>query len=1079
MRVTVIRKYAGCALLVALFAALAAAAALCPPRLSARGDAAFADETTYRTEYGVGYTLTVYPETAEIDGTTVPAGAVVQYENADVIAQMPAGGSAMKVRLDEPGMYQLIYTAEYEGRIYPRVHSFEVKDMPFIQHSVRSRYVPGEPVDFAAYAMYGGERAEAAFSVSGAGGPVAADGDALRLPAGDYTVTFTGSVAGRDVSETHAFRVARESYADLLYASAGEATFRADADAPAILRPDNGVEVLFRTPGSAVRYANPIDVGAFDTGTNLIRFGLLTGDGYASLSEIFVRLIDVCDETNVVEYRIYNADWAGNLTSSYCSLNYDGRTIGRFNEAGASLGEVRPDWQAQLASTFFDASANNATEGQGNWVELQTDYKERAFYVTSYMSSVQDPWQLLDCDDPSQVGQGKEWEGFTTGEVWLEIAADGMGRSGIIINEVAGQKLSGAHFSDDTPPVIRLSGTDVLPDGVQGKPYPLPEVLSVTDSIDGELPADAVSVTIEYNDGGTWTTLGPLQTDFVPERAGAYRIVYSATDTAGNEGELVATFTVIPDGDIVVRCDLRPGKVGSEYILPDVTAEGMATVVSKTVTYTYAGEELSLKPGDALFLDKAGELRVTYDIRDYAGNRVADSVAADVAADPLPVIDIKGFPSYAYTGHDLVLPDFTAVDYNYGESDPDRYPVRTIRVNGTPVDLEKRVYTVNEPAGSVLHVQYAAGRATVSKTLPVVQLTYLSDYFVTDSAAEVVALNNESYTGFRFTEDTSVALRNAVALTASDGLTMDFRLVGARSAVLDIVMTDYYDADKSVTITIDAAHSSLAFCGNTYALDATGNIYLVYQNFGKRLSGYGTISRYDDGSAFDGFEGSLIWLTFRCENVAGETELRFNSIAGRAFVTNYRDGFPRPLIDNATPFVVFDDAIMSTSYTEGDIIRLGASSAWSLLSGERYMTVKLLDPDRNEVMSEMAANNDRYFPLDRAGTWAAIYTIYRGSVEMASFPLRIVVSPRQERQILLNGEIQSEYASGSTLVIPDAEYDRESETLDICLLSPSGKSVYVTPGSSFVPDESGSWRIVYILQSGNDMLSREFRFTVK
>ena len=193
---------------------------------------------------------------------------------------------------------------------------------------------------------------------------------------------------------------------------------------------------------------------------------------------------------------------------------------------------------AQLPNATFDYEDSKKTDCM--WFGVQADYATRAFYVTTEMPAGMDPWLLLDADDSSQVGVGKEWKGFTTGEVWLEFVFDGSGNSGILVKEIAGQNLSGEKIADTTAPsvITDFALDNDMPVGIVGQAYPIPAPAKILDGVEGILSSSAAEIRLYKTEGILSFDCSDLIENgaFVPKEAGTYRIRYILTDSSGNEG---------------------------------------------------------------------------------------------------------------------------------------------------------------------------------------------------------------------------------------------------------------------------------------------------------------------------------------------------------------------------------------------------------------------------------------------------------------------------------------------------------------------------------------------------------------
>jgi hypothetical protein len=175
--------------------------------------------------------------------------------------------------------------------------------------------------------------------------------------------------------------------------------------------------------------------------------------------------------------------------------------------------------------------------------------------------SLKDTWKdrtngedIVDADDIKHVGDGKEWAGFTTGEVYLSMEFTAINNvSGVVITEIAGQSLSGLEIEDITPPSIIIDtdssylASGQLSVGLIDTNYPIPSARA-NDVVSGVVKVD---FKVEYQQSAdSWIVVENSKDFFVPEKIGNYRIVWSANDQYGNTTERILTFKVgknLPD----------------------------------------------------------------------------------------------------------------------------------------------------------------------------------------------------------------------------------------------------------------------------------------------------------------------------------------------------------------------------------------------------------------------------------------------------------------------------------------------------------------------------------------------------
>lgn len=1030
------------------------------------------DEVSFREDYGVGYTLTVSAAEFTAGEETLPAAAVLAYEG-ETVATLSTEEASFRYKLEQLGNYSLTYYCEYEGEIWPHSFLFTVSDRPYFDHSLNGVYPIGSDLPLTATASYKGERVTASAKVNGV---AVTDAYYHAASVGTVTVTFSAVFGGQTYEEETDVVIKIGDPSDLFIGMSGITSKTPNVSAAEIYREGNGVRIMGGSPGSVARYSNVIDLNSLNQTTDLISFLPLSGDGYTPITEVLIRLVDVHDSSRSVYWRFYTVYWDIGGCTAYAGFNYDGRTMGRFNEGGDRFGEVRTDWMAQIPNATFDVGETNKTNLM--WFAAQTDYANRAFYVTTELPSGQDPWLLLDADDSSQVGVGKEWQGFTTGEVWLEIEFSGSGNTGVLVKEVAGQTLSGLTVEDTTPPSVVTDYEDDanMPVGTVGQAYPIPQAARVLDAVEGELDASSVTIELFKVNGIISENCSDLieGTAFVPPEPGTYRIAYTARDSSGNESVRYVHLEISGEAaEITVSCSLpETAFVGETINLPDVSVTGMTTLTTRTVQYSFNGTPLSVGAGSDYTFTEEGTLSLCYEFIDYVNNRRSATLETLVTISPDPVITVRGMPYTAISGRDLYLPDFTAYDYNYPQSDSRFEPVKSIAINGNNVSATERRYTVTEKAGETLEVVLRAGKAVETYEIDVISPVYVADYFLTQSSSEVTKINSETYTGFRFDGDIDIKTANAVVVDNYSGFVNSFAL-SAENGTLEIRMTDYLRPYKSIYFSIDLATRMLTIngTGTEYSV-GTGRVSLRYREIGQLLADYGVITSWTDGTAFDGFERGLAVIEWKVSGVPGEATLELYELGMTRLVTRYVDGVPQPFEDNGVPSIVLSASVYDQSPSLGQMLFIPAAEGYQALSGSCNITVTVYDATGEIVIEDALANTDHYYTVDSYGVWLIEYcvTYADGAIDMRSMP--ITISSKLPPTVDVSSAIPESAKVGSSFTLPAVEASGVGETeVYWSVTAPGGRTFVYESGEAIEFAEAGTYRLTL-------MVSDDWNYTV-
>lgn len=1040
----------------------------------------FSHTAAVRDTYGLGYDLVISRMYATAGEDEIACGAILS-RGGETVAVLEAGEEEIVVRLLEAGEYTLTYMCASDGKYYSDVYTFTVENIPLFRHSIASSYKLGDDVPLNIVASYNGESAPAAIEVDGE----AVSGDYRVTSAGEHEIRMSAEFGGETYDETVTFTVAPpETFGDLFTGNAGLGEIAYAVSAPTVLHAtDNpggalrGVRVLAGSNGTVIRYGNIIDVSTVSK-DGLISFIPLSGDGYTALSDLRVRLTDVYDDGNFIEWHMSSTRWGetqGNTT--YCKILYDGVEHARFAEStqfgmpaapnsytyGATMSLCPMDCPHQLAS---------GRSGTTRLIKFGLDYAERALYTYPVINFA-DPWLMLDLDDPDHVGGiANVWGGFTTGEAWLEITLDGSGNSGVYITSVAGQPVGAEEIEGaDTvgPSIILGNAATSLPKGFSGEPYKIPLPVSVVDLIDGKLDIDSVAVEVKKGAQEVAVAEGA----FTPAEEGEYTITYSAEDSRGNCGESTATVIVGEFTSADVTCGLdSSAHVGETVMLPAATVEGLSTLVSADVEYYYNGRKLDNSAGDYLFLGEEGTLEVRWRFVDYIGKSAEGSKEMDITVAAEPIITVSGMPTAAIRGNKLILPDFTAIDYNCAEGSAGRYPTRSITVNGRPVSIDERTYEVTAADGKQLDVVYGAGTASKTFVIKVVKAGLLSSYFTTESAKWVMTEDTADYTGFRFTDAMNISPINPTVVNAFTGFNVVFSATGA--GTIKYTMTDIYREGKSIYVTIDLATRKLRVMDGETEYDLPdGNITVGYSDFDRSISGYDVLTHWADGMPFDGFKGGVARLGFELYGFNGSQQFRMIKLGMRNMTSVMSGGVPQKYNDSGDPTVITESTISGNGLLPGGTLVVPAASAWTALSGRCRLIVSLIGPDGKAVFRGLDASKAHTHIVDAYGTYRVQYTYTTNSGISRSVNYPVTVRPASGPEVTLLTPFPSEVAAGSEVFMPDYGAKGVGEITGYWLVcEPGGLQHLLMPGESVTFARAGTYRITLVVTD-------EFATTVK
>ena len=1042
-------------------------------------------------EVGVGGAIVMPAASFEFQEKTFSGWVVVEL-NGKIVASFYDSAVVNRLFVDEVGTYRVSYV--YESKYgYMNAFTYEVsavEKLVIVDPNLPERFVMGAE-GYAledGVAKIGTTEYEATIEIVAPSGTVVALNDAgLFVPEeiGVYSFIYRASVGNESVEEVYEMEVSYSSEA-LFKTNASIQELIPNQDARFVLNKDsNGVAVV-SSSGGEVRFANVVDLATLGL-TPIIEFQPLTkSDGYANLKTVIVTLTDIHDETNVVKIK-----WALNLDSfiyTYLSVNAGGNGYYGLRSDGYVF---KNQYGANKGCSFYVDQYDPQYLSN-----ICMDFKENQFKADLYNGSY---LLVIDSDDVNQVGDGYQWKGFTTGEVYVSLSMPDATNGGVIITSIAGQSLAGEKIVDGAAPTIVVNADrayldEGMPEGVVGMEYPVPSAIA-RDLLSAK---STLAFHVEYKNtqSGEWEEVSLVGGKFIPEVAGEYKLVWTATDIVGNVGkkELAVQVNEAPNEiAIAFSEDLSEIYVGNKTYIPVIEAVGGNGKVSYTVEWFFDGKAIDFTAPGFYRATAKGALVAKVTATDYLGNVKTEELTIEIKNPDLPVLNVLDVPTSVVKGATLVLPDFTAIDYAYKNGESGYEAERKIYVNDTEIDLANRTFTVTQNAGSVLTVRYvgAGKNGTTEKTysIYVLEPTFVSDYLIYDSSKVTSALN-EAYTELSAAEDFTVKMPNPVSTqdmiicfyvdTAhlAAGGTVSMLMVDANDATLQLKITVKQISEGKLGLYLNEATEKLM----PITLKADGAVYFTFNSFTKEISdaaGKKVLTvEYDlNGYLFDGFESGGANISFTVNGVTQTTFFRLNQVGNQRFVTSYFNGEAQAYVDRIPPQLSYTFAMNSTSLQMGDRIEVAAAKAFDVLQSNASVTVTVESPTK-VLYSGVAIDESFSFVTEEYGYYTITYTVKAGArtEKLPSYFIKVI--DETPPTLTVNGQIAESCNVGSTLSLPSATISDDNTLAEdlkffVFVIEPCGRYVDVTESLSYQVEKTGKYTVVYYLVDNDYNVMRQ------
>lgn len=857
---------------------------------------------------------------------------------------------------------------------------------------------------------------------------------------------------------------------------------------------ETGLLMTFKGDG-VIRFNNVIDLTKLDKSQDLIALyavpdtmpdysgfttEVLPGDKYPSggythgtsnYTEFYVRLIDKYDPDNVVVVTYYYMP-----TLSYWNWNEGYIVLGDGAEERFALynGAITKGVNAGAVAGFsFYGEGNNP-------FNVQLDYENKHFY--SKLRGEQT--LVLDYTDAEALGAEYIWEGFTTGECYLELAFPSVSaETSILITKIAGISLSEQTVDDVEGPAIAVQDgwSDMLPEGAVNASYPIPEA-SAFDKLCGEC-----RVTIEVTDEAG--SLVEQEDGFVvPASAGTYTITYTSVDFVGNktEKQLIAPILEkVPELSLQFA-DTSGFEVGNYIYEPEIQITGGSGEVSYTASYRIDDDAVIPENG-WLFLAKTGVFYADLVVKDYLGEHNI-SISHNLHTDGTPVLQDVQLPAALMLNRIFTFPKGNAYMPTTGEQ------VRIIiSVNGAKLGAD-RCYTPpadSMQAGDILTVAYTAvanGKsATRTYHVPVVEAKPSSSIQLQGAGAEIQLAKRSALLTF---QNNTVA-RFAYPIPADEFL-VSFANVHKQSFYeqVSFTLTDSENIRKSITASISPIDSN-KFCltvngvetevkaslvseGETPAIQIFyQNSMIVIKNTNNQILVKQPVTHWDDGAVFQGFASGAVYAQMAFAGVQAETKVELYAFANQTYTE--MEVVPAPMI-------ALNGEMQSKRLSLNESVNISTAAGYSTVSGNVSVSYEVYDPN-GEIILSADGSVPGQFVCSQYGEYEVVYMTYdhtNGKEILYSYYYGIQddVAPVVNVSDSPDGKVGKKITLSKPTISDNLGSDQCS--YKVIVINTNGYSEDVTGTMTYTPPKAGIYRVLYVVMdtSGN-MTTVEHIFEAK
>ena len=794
--------------------------------------------------------------------------------------------------------------------------------------------------------------------------------------------------------------------------------------------------------GGEIVFERTLDMTNRNKNDSLLQFVIMpTKSMNRDYGQVILTLTDVEDPSNYVKVTVSagNVDGSGlNGHMSYVRAGANGQTAGGYQQLNSRYFFNTTSIYGTPCYFSFEGNCAGLTTNYDFGLDLRYDSETKAFYVPSCVNSVPygKLWLVADLDDANVFG-ANAWHGFTSGKAKLTVSFDRFvtNTGHILFNEIDGIDLSVDCIEDIEPPIITvdMNGETKAPNSFVGATYKVFDAVA-KDFYDENC---VVSSKVLYNDNtgnDVWYDVSVKDGQFVTDKIGKYKIVYTATDKSDNKAtcELQFICTETPYEIVfgTLPADIN-ATVFDKVTLPDVDdikVRGGNGKLSVTRKVTAPDGTEAETENNIVTVEQIGQYNVEFIATDYFGNSQKTAVkltvggfsgASFVTEPVLPRVMIGGF-AYA-------LPKTRAV-----VCQGNQVLNADVKIFADGEELTNASYIAPIDKASV-KIEYRAYEksdtyTSFSQIIPVANSNEGKDqtaYFFNESN-KITSKQNESSISFSFSEDDSLFFANTLN-KASFATQFYYEKAALNFTEMTLKFVDSTNSNVSVSIKVTFTPSGFNVSFGRSAMvplatktDANGGYFGIGADFVKGvlrdINEKVAIANItdDNGDPFVGFNGG-VYLTISFGGVKAASKIDITKINNQPL--GYKNTAEDPVGDKVAPELVIDGEY-TRKISLGDSLNVFSAECFDVLGQSKSVVVSVIGPDNKPLLSNMPTDKTYNVPLEKVGRYRVIYTMTdsHGNKENGGAIIMVVdsVAPTLE----VSTTYKQVYRVGKTITLP-------------------------------------------------------------
>ena len=988
----------------------------------------------------------------------------------EMLLQTFDGAVSNKYFLSDSGEYEAVYSFQNVfGKTESNTLAFTVVDQERIvlEQEVPQEILLGSKLEFKNYGYYLKNKYESVLTVEKPSGEVSTQNDVLFDELGEYRLSFSSTIDGKDVCDVYTVNTVMNS--TLLFTNANKINFIREGELNSLCLDSSGKAFSENTPAleisavdsnSSIYYSGIIDLKNKTAEMPLIE--LYPDKVSGTINNLQITLIDVVDPSINIRMTWMQHDEHDGLSFARVSAN------NQIFFGQSSSGYASTDFGTLVGCGYRSGTKSSSFAFSFDW-ETQSIYQ--------YNDRVA---ALL---EPDKLPNGYVWNGFTTGEVYLRIDFLDCQNGTILVKSVNGIEFSNVDFTTlkDEGSIRLDTEYDVLPTGVKGMAYPIPSVVQNKIAKNSK-----VKIALYYGSENESALLNV--NSFVPESVGTYTLQYSTID---NFGKLVQKSYEIQINEektpITITGDFENQTIDimDYYQVPEYFVSGGHGNKESIVVVKINDKEI-VKGEAGYAVTEKGTMKVSIQATDYLGNVETKEYNVFIN-DDIQIFNYNRLPSSVFVGDTLNF-NVSAINYITGNQMTCSVYVNNVKATNSYI-VPTGVSELN-----VIFEGVDGGKIAQSEviTIPVNQktLTNLRDYIQTDFEAETLILNSGIVYKLAKSEQ-SYGFRIPYQLSAYEfGLKFGFNAGKSSVSGMQILMQDAQNPEQSIEINLSnlgsqsftvkvnedtAWYSTTAMkgtyksnCGSSenaqkYLGTGYSTISLLFDTFNGIITDaagvkIAPVKTFRNGKTFTGFESGVILCSFNLTGVSADSEFILSSISNQTF--NYLIHGDNSIVDKQAPILALRNRFETTGAI-GETYKVPVIEAYDVFSVGAKVTLKVRMPN-GDYLADVALDKAYSFVIDKYGTYTLEVTAQDVHGNSATKQFYVKVGYDKAPEFTVNGTVKQLYEIGDILKIPEYTIVDNSDAGDIkmtiILKDQNGIGTVIDGNYKFV--EAGIYQLV-------------------